>query len=235
MEVKSLAKAPASAALSVSRGRRRGRPPSASCNGYYQQKIMAAEAAVRQLTEVQARLEADNGKQQPVLGFLDSGIAEADMHLSFMLISQSAFSRKAVDLQRREDANQVISPSVMDSTFLPMLMRCTSDGNQRTGALCNPSFSRQPSRCFMPPSHACMQVSITALPPPEQWNNHVLTYFSSMSPDRFRGLILDLQLKVCNLLPPAAQCCLEHPSYQHISNVRPTLNKVESWHGRCTC
>ena len=110
-----MAKPPASAALTVRTRRRVGRPPSATSSGYYQQKIMAAEAAVKQLREAQARLEADNGKQQPVIGFLDSGIAEADTHLSFMLISQSAFSHKAANLQRREDANQVIRPSEMDN------------------------------------------------------------------------------------------------------------------------
>ena len=79
--------------------------------------------------------------------------------------------------------------------------------------------------CIRPPSFPCVQASITALPPPELWNNHVLAYFSSMSPDRYRGLIRDLQLKICDLLPPAAQCSLEHSSYQHISNVRPPTRK----------
>ena len=78
---------------------------------------MAAEAAVRQLQETQARLEADNGRQQPIIGFLDSGIAEADMHLSFMLVSRCALSRKAATLLRREDANQVIR----DGQFIPLV------------------------------------------------------------------------------------------------------------------
>ena len=72
-----------------------------------------------------------------------------------------------------------------------------------------------------PPPHAFAQASITALPPPEQWNDHVLAYFSSMSPDRYRGLMHDLQLKVRKLLLPAVQCGQQHSSYQRLLNVRP--------------
>ena len=41
-----------------------------------------------------------------------------------------------------------------------------------------------------------MQASITALPPPDQWNDHVLAYLRDMGVDHYRGLLHNSLLKI---------------------------------------
>ena len=97
-----------------------GRPPNAASkkNGYLQQRILAAEAAVRQLKEAQAQLEDDNAQAQPRLDIFEVGMKAADAHMSFLLISRCAFSRQTRSVLALEDANQVINKkgSVLAST-----------------------------------------------------------------------------------------------------------------------
>lgn len=85
-----------------------GRPCRASVNsGYLHQKIAAAEASVKDLAEEVAALEVDNARKTAVLDCCASGLEAADVHLSFLLISRCAFSRKTRAVLALEDANQV--------------------------------------------------------------------------------------------------------------------------------
>ena len=89
-------------------GRRRpGRPWTKSeGNGFLQQKITAAEAEVKQLTETHALLQEDNDRQRSAIEVYDVGISAADAHLSFLLVSLCAFSRKTRAVLRLEAGNQ---------------------------------------------------------------------------------------------------------------------------------
>ena len=91
--------------------RRVGRPtnPTSKHFGYLEQQIMDAEATVTRLKQAKSALEEDNDRQNATLGILDSGISAADTHLSFLLISLCAFSRKTRTLLKQEDANNVSS------------------------------------------------------------------------------------------------------------------------------
>ena len=89
-------------------GRRRpGRPWTKSQgNGFLQQRITAAEAAVKQLTETHALLQEENDRQQSAIEVYDIGISAADAHLTFLLVSRCAFSRKTRAVLRLEEGNQ---------------------------------------------------------------------------------------------------------------------------------
>ena len=90
---------------------KRGRPWSRSeGNGYLQQKITAAETAVKQLTDAHTLLLEDNERQQSAFEVYGSGISAADAHLAFLLISRCAFSRKTRAILRLEEGNQASSP-----------------------------------------------------------------------------------------------------------------------------
>ena len=64
-----------------------------------------------------------------------------------------------------------------------------------------------------------MQASISALPPPDQWNDHVLAHLTSMSADHHRGLIQDIHHKIRAFLPLAMQSGWQHPSHMQLQNV----------------
>ena len=89
--------------------KQRGRVPGPNSkgNGYLQLQIVAAEAAVKQLAEKQERLEEENELQSNAIEVCASGISAADAHLSFLLISQCAFSRQARAVLTLEAAKQV--------------------------------------------------------------------------------------------------------------------------------
>ena len=87
--------------------RKPGRPWSKTQgNGYLQQKITAAEMEVKQLTESRALLQEDNDRQQSAIDVYGVGISSADAHLSFLLVSRCAFSRKTQAVLRLEEGNQ---------------------------------------------------------------------------------------------------------------------------------
>ena len=87
-----------------------GRPCRTSVNhGYLHQKIEAAEAAAKELAGDLAVLEADNERTSAELDCCVSGLEAADAHLSFLLISRCAFSRKTRALLALEEANLVRS------------------------------------------------------------------------------------------------------------------------------
>ena len=87
-----------------------GRPCRSSVNnGFLRQKIEAAEASAKELAGTLAVLEADNERTSAELDCCVSGLEAADVHLSFLLISRCAFSRKTRALLALEDANQVRS------------------------------------------------------------------------------------------------------------------------------
>ena len=65
----------------------------------------------------------------------------------------------------------------------------------------------------------CLQASISALPPPDQWNNHVLAHFTSMSADHHRGILYDTHRKVRDILPQVLHFGWQHPAYQKLQNV----------------
>ena len=93
-------------------GRRRpGRPWTKSQGkGFLQQQITVAEAAVKQLTEARALLQEDNDRQQSAIDVYGVGISAADAHLSFLLVSRCAFSRKTQAVLRLEEGNQASLP-----------------------------------------------------------------------------------------------------------------------------
>ena len=87
--------------------RKPGRPWTKSeGKGFLQQKITAAETAVKQLAEAQALLQEDNDRQQSAIDVYGVGISSADAHLSFLLVSRCAFSRKTQAVLRLEEGNQ---------------------------------------------------------------------------------------------------------------------------------
>ena len=65
-----------------------------------------------------------------------------------------------------------------------------------------------------------MQASITALPPPDQWNDHVLAYLGGIGVDHYRGLLHNTVLKMKELLFSSMRHGLQHPSYQQLQDVR---------------
>ncbi len=65
-----------------------------------------------------------------------------------------------------------------------------------------------------------MQASMTALPPPDQWNDHVLAYLRDMGVDHYRGLLNNTLLKMKELLFSSMRYGLQHPSYQQLQDVR---------------
>ena len=65
-----------------------------------------------------------------------------------------------------------------------------------------------------------MQASITALPPPDQWNDHVLAYLGGIGVDHYRGLLHNTVLKMKELLFSSVRHGLQHPSYQQLLDVR---------------
>ena len=65
-----------------------------------------------------------------------------------------------------------------------------------------------------------MQASITALPPPDQWNDHVLAYLGSMGVDHHRGMMRSTITQIRELLPVTMKCGWQHPSYQQLLKVR---------------
>ena len=87
---------------------------------------------------------------------------------------------------------------------------------KRNGTLNGPSYRTGTGSQF---HHAPMQASISALPPPDQWNDHVLAHFTSMSADHHRGLIQDIHLKIRDYLPLAMQFGWQHPSHMQLQNV----------------
>ena len=91
--------------------RRPGRPWTKSQGkGFLQQQITVAEAAVKQLTEARALLQEDNDRQQSAFDVYGVGISAADAHLSFLLVSRCAFSRKTQAVLRLEEGNQASLP-----------------------------------------------------------------------------------------------------------------------------
>ena len=75
-------------------------------NGFLQQQITAAEAEVKQLTEARALLQEENDRQQSEVEVYESGISAADAHLTFLLVTRCAFSRKTRAVLRLEGGNQ---------------------------------------------------------------------------------------------------------------------------------
>ena len=65
-----------------------------------------------------------------------------------------------------------------------------------------------------------MQASITALPPPDQWNDHVLAYLGGIGVDHYRGLLHNTVLKMKELLFSSMRHGLQHSSYQQLLDVR---------------
>ena len=68
-----------------------------------------------------------------------------------------------------------------------------------------------------------MQASITALPPPDQWNDHVLAYLRDMGVDHYRGLLHNSLLKIKEYLVLSMKFGLQHPSYQELLYVSESL------------
>ena len=64
-----------------------------------------------------------------------------------------------------------------------------------------------------------MQASIVALPPPDQWNDHVLSYLSGMGPDQHRGVMKDTICRLRECLWTSLECGSKHPSYQLLLDV----------------
>lgn len=88
--------------------RKPGRPWSKSeGNGFLEKRIKAAETKLMQLSETVASLQEDNARQQSALDVYGTGISAADVHLSFLLVSRCAFSRKTRAVLRLEEGNQV--------------------------------------------------------------------------------------------------------------------------------
>ena len=64
-----------------------------------------------------------------------------------------------------------------------------------------------------------MQASVSALPPPDRWNDHLMAHFTSMSADHHRGLIQDIHRKIRAFLPHVMQFDQQHPSYMQLEDV----------------
>ena len=80
--------------------------------------------------------------------------------------------------------------------------------------------------------HAPMQASISALPPPDQWNDHVLAHFTSMSADHHRGILYDTHRKVRDILPQALRFGWQHPGYRQLQNVSAKSSPL-AWSWLC--
>ena len=65
-----------------------------------------------------------------------------------------------------------------------------------------------------------MQASMMALPPPDQWNDHVLAYLGGIGVDHYRDLLHNTLLKMKELLFSSMRHGLQHPSYQQLQDVR---------------
>lgn len=65
-----------------------------------------------------------------------------------------------------------------------------------------------------------MQVSFTALPPPDQWSEHVLAYLRGLGVDRYRNLLNDALLKIKEFLFSTLKFGMQHPSYRRLLDVR---------------
>ena len=64
-----------------------------------------------------------------------------------------------------------------------------------------------------------MQASMMALPPPDQWNDHVLAYLGGIGVDHYRGLLHNSLLKIKESLVLSMKFGLQHPSYQQLLDV----------------
>ena len=71
-----------------------------------------------------------------------------------------------------------------------------------------------------------MQASVSALPPPDRWNDHLLAHFTSMSVDHHRGLIQDIHRKIRDYLPHVMQFDQQHPAYMQLEDVSSACGGV---------
>ena len=71
-----------------------------------------------------------------------------------------------------------------------------------------------------------MQASITALPPPDQWNDHVLAYLRDMGVDQYRGLTQNSVSKIQDFLFSSVRLGLQHPAYQQLLDVRKSQSRA---------
>ena len=65
-----------------------------------------------------------------------------------------------------------------------------------------------------------MQATMMALPPPDQWNDHVLAYLGGIGVDHYRGLLHNTVLKMKELLSSSMRHGPRHPSYLQLLDVR---------------
>ena len=94
-----------------SRKKRPGHPRFKSqSDGYLQSDIAKVEAIVKQLKAAQDILSEDNMRKQALIDVYGRGICSADTHLSYLLISQCAFSRETRNVLMLEEANQASYP-----------------------------------------------------------------------------------------------------------------------------
>ena len=80
-------------------------------------------------------------------------------------------------------------------------------------------------------SFCTRQASITALPPPDKWNDHVLAYLGSMGVDHHRGMMRSTIMQIRELLPITMKCGWQHPSYQQLLKVRRPREEQRSAEG----
>ena len=81
------------------------------------------------------------------------------------------------------------------------------------------------------PMHGPMQASILALPPPDQWNDHVLAYLGSMGPDQHRGVMKDTVYKLRECLWTSMACGCQSSAYQLLLDVSSNACSWVSWCG----
>ena len=65
-----------------------------------------------------------------------------------------------------------------------------------------------------------LQAAVSALPPPDQWNERVLEHFNVMGADHYRALVHDSHLQIKGFLSECMKFGLQHPSYQQMILVR---------------
>ena len=217
-------------------------------NGYLQQKIATAETAVKLLTEAHASLQEDKDRHQSAIEVYGSGISAADEHLAFLLVSRCAFSRKTQAVLRLEEGNQASLPlcyhthgnyeSMTEHAAcmvprLCMVTVCTVHAHpmprhasllqfmlwQISLASARPTWTAPMWYPLHMQCHSPMQASITALPPPDQWNDHVLAYLRDIGVDHYRGLRHNTVLKMKELLFSSMRHGLQHSCYQQLLDV----------------